>query len=93
MQWIKSCLHRPFYERSHIPMCQLKSLRSLETSILSQKISVLEGDSMSRDLLWNTMGLSVVEAAFRQMLEQQNVERAHRQASQVTRLKIFRGHN
>lgn len=61
-------------------MCQLKSLRSLEMTILSQNISVLKGESMSCDLMWNTNGLSVVEAAFRQTLEQQNVERAHRQA-------------
>lgn len=88
LQWIKSCLHLPFYERSHIPVCQLKSLRSLKMAILSQNISGLKGERRSRDLMWNTTGLSVVDVAFRQRLEQQT-----RQASQGTCLKIALGSN
>lgn len=57
-------------------------------AILSQNISGLKGERRSRDLMWNTTGLSVVDVAFRQRLEQQT-----RQASQGTCLKIALGSN
>ena len=46
---------------------------------------------MSCDLMWNTAGLPDVEVAFRQTLEQRNVERTNRQAHQVAHLKLSVG--